>query len=394
MASTTVGVVRERGPGEKRVALTPDTVRKLHDNGTGVLVESGAGAAAWFGDDDYRSAGAEIMTAAKVYADADTMVCVAPPAEEHWPLLREGQQLVGLLEPLHRRELVTVLRDRGVTAISLDLLPRRLSRAQTMDALSSQANIAGYKAAVLAADTYGRYFPMLTTAAGTSTPATVLVLGTGVAGLSAIGTARRLGAVVTAYDVRPESRGEVESLGARFLVLDSVTAASGEGGYARALTESERETQQAELTQHIGRFDVVITTARVPGRRPPVLVTRKALDGMRPGSVVVDMAAGELGGNVETSVPDRTVQHDGVAVIGAGNLPSTMAPAASTAYARNIAAMLAQLAPGDNGELDLTDEVLAATVVTAGGALVSPAVTAAHPAETDAENGEEDTDES
>ena len=230
---------------------------------------------------------------------------------------------------------------RGVTAVSLDLLPRTLSRAQAMDALTSQANLAGYKAVLVAADTYGRYFPMLMTAAGTAKPAQVLVLGAGVAGLAAIGTARRLGAMVTGYDIRPQSRDEVRSLGARFLDLAGATLADGEGGYARALTDEERLAQQEALQQRIGEFDVVITTAQVPGRRPPLLVTAEAVKGMRPGSVVVDLAAGALGGNVEGTVADqRVVTEESVTLIGAGNLAAAMAPGASTAYARNVTAML------------------------------------------------------
>jgi NAD(P) transhydrogenase subunit alpha len=256
---------------------------------------------------------------------------------------------------------------RGVTAISLDLLPRTLSRAQSMDALTSQANIAGYKAALVAADAYGRYFPLLMTAAGTAKPAQVLVLGAGVAGLSALGTCRRLGAQVTGYDIRPETRDEVTSVGARFLDLAGVTVANGVGGYARALRDEERQAQQEALQQRIGEFDVVITTAQVPGRRPPVLVTAEAVKGMRPGSVVVDLAAGPLGGNVEGSEPDRDVLlADGVRVIGAGNLASAMAPGASAAYARNIAALVAHLMPGGDPVIDPADEVIGPMLVTKG----------------------------
>jgi NAD(P) transhydrogenase subunit alpha len=244
-----------------------------------------------------------------------------------------------------------------------------------MDALSSQATIAGYRAVVLAAGTFSRYFPMLTTAAGTSAPAKLLVLGAGVAGLSAIGTARRLGAVVTAYDVRPQAKGEIESLGAKYLELTAVESGAGAGGYARALTGAEQRALQDELDHHIARFDVVITTAQVPGRRPPVLVSAGALAGMGPGSVVVDLAASALGGNVEGSEPDRAVVHDsGVTVIGAGNLPSSMATAASTAYARNLTSLLAHLIADGSLQIDLTDEIAAAVVVSHRGAVVNPAV--------------------
>jgi len=259
--------------------------------------------------------------------------------------------------------------------VSLDLLPRTLSRAQGMDALTSQANVAGYKAVLLAADTSDRYFPMLTTAAGTAKPAAVLVLGAGVAGLQAIATARRLGAVVSAYDVRPAARAEVQSLGARFLDLPAVESGAGQGGYARELTGEEQRAQQEALDAHIAASDVVITTAQVPGRKPPVLVTAAALERMRPGSVVVDMAASDLGGNVETSSADKTaVSAGGVTVIGAGNLASAMATAASTAYARNISALLTSLVHDGVLVSDPDDEIQAGVVVTEHGKVVNPLI--------------------
>jgi NAD(P) transhydrogenase subunit alpha len=368
---STVGVVRERGPVEHRVALVPDTVGKLRAAGLEVVVEPGAGAGAWFTDDDYRAAGATVGAAGQ----ADVVLCVAPP--DPATDLRPGQLLLGLLEPLQHLELVRQWADGGVTTVSLDLVPRTLSRAQPMDALTSQANVAGYKSVLLAAAAYGGYFPMLMTAAGTVRPAAVLVLGAGVAGLQAIGTARRLGAVVTAYDVRPDSRAEVQSLGARFLDLSAVGSGAGAGGYARQLDEDERNTQQRQLAEQIARFDVVITTARVPGREPPVLVTDQALAAMRPGSVLVDLAAGELGGNVAGSVPDATVVlGNGVTVIGAGNLASTMATAASNAYARNVTALVSELVRDGVPVVDLDDELQAAVVVTHQGSIVNPQVAA------------------
>ncbi|MGI8335807.1 NAD(P) transhydrogenase subunit alpha [Actinomadura scrupuli] len=381
MRTSTVGVVRERAPGERRVALVPDSIVRLRSmpgpaggDGTepAVLVESGAGKAAWFDDDSYVKAGATIVPAGELYERADIIVCVGPPDPAP---LRAGQLLVGTLEPLSRPDLVRRLARQGVTAVSLDMVPRTLSRAQTMDVLSSQANIAGYKAVLLAAGAYGGYFPMLTTAAGTMRPAAVLILGTGVAGLQAIGTAHRLGAVVTAYDVRPETREEVHSLGARFLDLAAPGTASGTNGYARELTGTERRAQQQALDERVADFDVVITTARVPGRRPPVLVTAEALKGMRPGSVVLDTAAGALGGNVEGSEPDTTtVLENGVTVIGAGNLPATMPTAASTAYARNVSALLTYLMHDGAPVIDPADEIQAGVVITHGGAVVNPAV--------------------
>lgn len=370
MAVTTVGVIRERYPGENRVAITPDVVTRISGDDVTVIVESGAGIGSRFSDEDYRAAGARIGSLKEVIDDASVICCVNP-AEPNG--LRTGQLLIGMFEPLHRTDLIKRLQVTKATVVSLDLLPRKLSRAQSMDVLSSQANIAGYKAALVAADAYGRYFPMLTTAAGTSQPATVLILGTGVAGLSAIGTARRLGAVVTAYDVRPEAKGEVESLGARFLELTSVASGSGQGGYARQLTETEREAQQAELAEAIGRFDVVITTAKVPGRKPPILVTEDAVARMRPGTVVVDMAAGELGGNVAQVKSEGSFETDnGVTIIGAGNLPSQMAPAASTAYARNISAVLKHLIVDGTVHVDTDDEITGQIVVTHQGRPVSP----------------------
>jgi len=261
--------------------------------------------------------------------------------------------------------------------ISLDGLPRTLPKAQAMDVLTSQANVAGYKAAIVAASVFGRFFPLLITAAGTARPAKVLVLGTGVAGLQAIGTAKRLGAVVSAYDVRPQTKTEVESLGATFIELTSVGAASGEGGYARALTEDERQAQQAELTGHIARQDVLITTAQVPGRRPPLLVTDEALKAMAAGSVVVDMGSGPLGGNVAGSVPGETiVTENGVTVIGAGNLAATVPAAASAAFARNVSSLLLHMVSDGELAIDTSDDIQAGVVIAHGGTVVHPATAA------------------
>jgi len=375
MTGTTIGVLRERARGEHRVALVPETTKRLRAAGLEVLVETGAGTGAWYSDEDYLAAGATISAATVLYERADIVLCVQPPPADTG--LRAGQTLIGMLEPLQHPDRVRQWADRGVTAISLDLVPRTLSRAQPMDALTSQANVAGYKAALLAAAAYGGYFPLLMTAAGTAKPAEVLVLGTGVAGLQAIGTARRLGAVVTAYDVRPETKAEVESVGARFLDLSAVGSGSGTGGYARELSSAERDAQQEQLSARLAHFDVVITTARVPGRRPPVLVTAQALDGLRAGSVVVDLAAGELGGNVAGSVPDESVVlGNGVTVIGAGNLPSSTATAASNAYARNVMSLVTALVRDGSLLIDPTDELQAAVLVTHAGSLVNPTVAA------------------
>jgi NAD(P) transhydrogenase subunit alpha len=282
---------------------------------------------------------------------------------------------MGLFSPLTDPDLVRSLANADVVAVSIDMIPRTLPRAQPMDALSSQANIAGYKATLVAAAEFGRFFPLLITAAGTARPAKVLVLGVGVAGLQAIGTARRLGALVSAYDVRPETRTEAESVGATFIELSTVGPAAGEGGYARALTDDERLAQQQELAGHIARHDVIITTAQVPGRRPPLLVTEDALKAMTAGSVIVDMGASALGGNVAGSVPGQTiVTEHGVTIIGASALPSSMAPAASAMYARNVSALLLHLIKDGELALDLDDEVQAGVVITSGGAIVHPAL--------------------
>jgi len=372
MSELTVGVVRQDDAGERRVALVPESVARLAALGLGTVVQEGAGAAAWFPDAEYAAAGATVLPGQAVYERADVVVCVHPP--EGAPL-RAGQLLLGLLQPLLQPALARRLAEAKVSAVSLDGLPRTLSRAQSMDALTSQANVAGYKAAVLAADLYGGYFPMLMTAAGTVRPASVLVLGAGVAGLQAIGTARRLGAVVTGYDVREAARADIASTGAS--VLDLGTEATGEGGYARELTAEEAAGQQDAMAAAVARFDVVITTAQVPGRTPPVLVTAEALAAMRPGSVVVDLAASDLGGNVVGSVPERTVVTDGgVTVVGAGNLAAAVPRAASAAYARNVVALLAHLVADGRIVLDQADEITAGVLVTHDGEVVHPAVRA------------------
>ena len=374
--TVTVGVLKETTPGEQRVAVVPESVPVLARAGVRVLVEPGAGAAAWFTDGAYERAGAKVVSRDEVVGGAGVLTGVGAPPPELIARLRAGQAIIGMLRPLVQPELARQLARAGVTAISLDGLPRTVSRAQSMDALTSQANVAGYKAVLVAADHFGRFFPMLITAAGTS-PANVLVLGAGVAGLQAMGTARRLGAVVTGYDIRPETREQIESVGARFLRLASVAPAEGEGGYARALTDEEQAAQQAELAAQIARFDVVITTAQVPGRRPPLLVTVEAVKGMQAGSVLVDLAASSLGGNVEGSVADRTVlTGDGVRIIGAGDLPAQVPTAASTAYSHNIVALLAELVRDGALTIDLADEIQAGVVVTHQGMVVHPAVAA------------------
>ncbi|HEY6312089.1 MAG TPA: NAD(P) transhydrogenase subunit alpha [Streptosporangiaceae bacterium] len=368
-------VVKETAPGERRVALVPDAIAKLRSAGIDVLIERGAGEGAWLADSAYAEAGAAIVSPAELYQDADVILTVTRPPNALVAKLRKGQAIIGMLAPLTDPELAAELAAQGVTAISLDRMPRTLSRTQPMDALSSQANVAGYKAALVAATEFGRFFPLLITAAGTARPAKVLVLGTGVAGLQAIGTARRLGAVVTGYDVRPSSRTEVTSLGATFLELASVASAAGEGGYARELTAQERQAQQDELVGHISRHDVVITTAQVPGRRPPVLVTEDAVKAMAAGSVIVDMGSSPLGGNVTGSRPGQIVVTDnGVTIIGADNLPATMPTAASNAYSRNVSSLLEYMTKDGVLVIDPSDEIQAGVVITHDGKVVNEAV--------------------
>jgi proton-translocating NAD(P)+ transhydrogenase subunit alpha len=370
-----VGVAKETAPGERRVALVPEVLGKLQAAGLEILVEAGAGSGAAIPDSAYAAAGAEVVPTDGLYQQSDVVLRVAKPSADEVGRLRKGQAVVGFLAPLIDPELAKDLAAKGVTAISLDAIPRTLSRAQSMDALSSQANVGGYKAVLIAADAYGRYFPLLTTAAGTAKPANVLILGIGVAGLQAIGTAKRLGAVVKAYDVRPETREQAESLGAQFVKLKTTIDATGAGGYARELTAEERAAQQAELNEVIGGMDVVITTAQVPGRKPPVLVTADAVAKMQSGSVIVDMAASALGGNCELSKVGETVQApNGVTIIAPENLPASMPAGASSFYARNISALLLGMVKDGALNLDFEDEVTKSTVITKDGAIVSDAV--------------------
>jgi NAD(P) transhydrogenase subunit alpha len=369
-----VGVARETAPEERRVALVPDAVKKLLDANLTVLVERGAGAAASFPDQSYVDAGAKIVTTAALYSTSDVILRIHRPSPDEAKLLHEGQVVIGLLAPLIDPHAMAGLARQKVTAISLDAIPRTLSRSQGMDALSSQANVGGYKAVLIAANAFGRYFPLLTTPAGTAKPANVLVLGVGVAGLQAIATARRLGAMVKAYDVRRDTKEQAESLGAQFVTLKSAIEATGQGGYARALTPEEQAAQQAELNGIIAVSDVVITTAQVPGRRPPVLLTRAAVEGMKTGSVVVDMAAGELGGNCELSKPGKVVTSaNGVEIHAPLNLPASMPTGASIFYSRNISNLLLNFVAEGSLHLDFEDEVTAATVITNEGKVVQAA---------------------
>jgi NAD(P) transhydrogenase subunit alpha len=352
-----VGVPKESKAGERRVALVPKMVSRLTSRGLQVLVEPGAGVGALMPDEMFLQAGATLGDP----WEADVVVKVAPPTPEEIERMRPGTVLIGFLAPRSDPEIAERLRQAGVIAFAMEAIPR-ISRAQSMDALSSQANVAGYKAVLLAADLCTRFFPMLTTAAGTIKPASVLVLGVGVAGLQALATAKRLGARTTGYDVRPEVADQVRSLGAKW--LDLGIEAVGEGGYARELTEDERAEQKQRLTDATTGFDVVITTALVPGRRAPILVTAEAVKGMRPGSVVVDLA-GEAGGNCELTEPGQVVVRHDVTIAAPLNLPATMPEHASELYARNVTSLL-ELMLDKQGRLALEsdDEVLVHSCIT------------------------------
>jgi H+-translocating NAD(P) transhydrogenase subunit alpha len=351
-----VGIPRETTQGERRVALVPETAGKLAAAGFELLVEPGAGEAASFPDDAYTEAGATLGDP----WEAGGVVKVRKPSPEEAGRLHAGQLLIGFLEPLSDQAGVEALAARGVTAFALESLPR-ITRAQTMDALSSQATVGGYKAALLAADRLPRFFPMLMTAAGTVPPAKVLVIGAGVAGLQAIATARRLGAVTTGFDVRPVVREQIESLGANWLDL-GVTGGEADGGYARELTQEEIEAQQRGLERRIAEFDAVITTAAVPGRPAPKIIPASAVQAMRPGSVIVDLAA-ETGGNCELTEPGEIVEREGVTLVGLTNLASTMPYHASMLYSRNVQALLLHLAPEGELTLDWSDEITSGACV-------------------------------
>lgn len=340
-ATVTFGVLNETSEHESRVALTPDIVTRLRKAGVSCLLESGAGIASQYIDDDYVKAGARVARADEVIAQSDALGFVDRPDANVIAQMKPGTWVIGMLGSFTDADYVASLEQAGLVGIAIERLPRQLSSAQSMDEMTSQNSVMGYKAALVAANAYGSFLPMMTTAAGTIRPAKVLILGAGIAGLQAIGTARRLGAVVTAYDVRPASRGEVESLGAKFLDLGlDFSKGQGEGGYARALTPEEQAAQQAAVDEKAAGFDIVITTAKVPGRKPPVLLTRTGVNGLKRGAVIVDCAASDLGGNVEGSTVGTQVTDGGVTIIGAPYLASEVANTASNLLARNVADIL------------------------------------------------------
>jgi proton-translocating NAD(P)+ transhydrogenase subunit alpha len=364
-----VGTPKETEQGERRVAMVPDTAKTLVAAGLEVTVEAGAGASAFITDDLYEKAGATIASrGGTILHEADAVLKVQAPRESEISVLKKGAVLISFLQPATQADTVRSLASHGITAFSLELLPR-ISRAQSMDALSSQASAAGYKAVLMAADRIGKLFPMMMTAAGTVAPTRVLVMGAGVAGLQAIATARRLGAVVSAYDVRPAVKEEVQSLGATFIEL-ALEGQEGQGGYAKEQSEEFLSKQRELIGEHVAKSDVVITTAAVPGRRAPLLVTGDMVKGMRPGSVIVDLAA-ETGGNVELTQAGRDVDVNGVSIIGTRNVPSTMPLTTSQLFARNVANLLLHLVKSGVITIDLEDEITKGACVTHKGEIVN-----------------------
>ena len=367
-----VGVIEETSPGERRVALTPAVLPALAKSGIEVVVAAGAGQAAGYSDDAYREKGAQVVTARDKVLRSPVIVRVQALDADH-ELVSRDSVVIGLCTPLAAPPALLALAERGVTIFGMELMPR-ITRAQSMDTLSSQSNIAGYKAVLLAAESLPKIFPMMTTAAGTLAPARVLVIGAGVAGLQAIATARRLGAVVEAYDVRPAVKEQVESLGAKFVELPLEAAdAEDKGGYAKAQDEDFYRRQREMMARVVAASDAVITTAQVPGKTAPILVTAQMVAGMAPGSVIVDIAAGQ-GGNCELTKPDQTVTKDGVTVLGPTNLPATVPNHASQMYAKNISSFLAHLVKDGELRIDLEDEITRETLVSRGGQVVHPRV--------------------
>lgn len=361
-----LAVAKEIEMGERRVALIPDTVAKLVKLGLEVWIEAGAGECAFFSDAAYESAGAKIIAdAAALWSGADVLLKVSPPKEHEIQWLREEAALISFLNPLADPALIERLAHRRVTALAMELIPRT-TRAQSMDALSSQRSVAGYKAVLLAAAALPKYFPMLTTAAGTIAPAKVLIIGAGVAGLQAIATARRLGAIVEAYDIRPVAKEEVQSLGAKFIEVKLEEDTQGANGYAKEISDAAKQKAQQVLAEHIKASDVVITTAQVPGKKAPVMVTEEMVQQMKPGSVILDMAA-DQGGNCACTEPGKDVVRHGVTILGPINLPATVPVHASQLYAKNILTLLQYLIKDGGLQLNFEDDIIRDTCVTHGG---------------------------
>ncbi len=361
-----VFIPKERSTAETRVAATPETVKKLRKEGLEVWVEEGAGAQSHLTDSSYEAVGAKIATdPTALWGEADAVLKVGPLAEDEARALKSGAIVIGLLDPFRHAETVQSLATAGVTSLAMELIPR-ITRAQSMDALSSQANIAGYKSVLLAANHLGRYFPLLMTAAGTIPPARVVIMGAGVAGLQAIATAKRLGAVVEVSDIRPVVKEQVESLGGRFIDLPLEESGEGEGGYAKEMGEDFLRRQREILTEHVSAADVVITTAQVPGKQAPTLLTTEMVESMRPGAVVVDLAA-EQGGNCELTRRGENVDHNGVLILGPVELPRTMSLDASVVYSRNVLELFQLMIAEEALKVDLEDEVIAGSLLTHAG---------------------------
>lgn len=366
-----IAVAKEIEVSERRVSLVPDIVAKLVKQGLEISVESGAGEKAFFSDGDYEAAGAKIITdAAVLWGEADILLKVSPPQEredgrEEIDLLKPGAVLLSFLNPLGNPEIARKLAQRQITALSMELIPRT-TRAQSMDALSSQASIAGYKTVLLAAAALPKYFPMLTTAAGTIAPAKVFIMGAGVAGLQAIATARRLGALVEAFDIRPAVKEEVQSLGAKFVEIKLTEETTAAGGYAKEISEDSKKRTQEVVAEHVKHSDIVITTAQVPGRKAPILVTEDMVKGMKPGSVIVDLAA-EQGGNCACTAPGKDIVYQGVTIIGPINLPSSMPVHASQLYAKNITALMQLVVKDKALNVNFADDIVDAACITHNG---------------------------
>ena len=361
-----MAVPKETVSGERRVALDPTMAERFSKLGVEILLEKGAGLSAFFPDESYSKSSRLVDDAKALYAEADVVFKVQAPTLEEVELLRDGSTLLAVLQPHRNVEVVKRLRDKKITSFAMELIPR-ISRAQSMDVLSSQAAVSGYKVALLAANLASGFFPMLTTAAGTIRPSKVVIIGAGVAGLQAIATCRRLGAMVEAYDVRPAARQEIESLGAK--MIDTGVSAAGEGGYARELTAEEKKQQADVLAKHIAAANAVITTAAIPGREAPKIVTVAMVEGMKRGAVVVDMAA-ESGGNCELTKPGETYEHNGVIIAGPINIPSSFPVPSSEMYAKNLFNFLSPMIKDGNLNLDWDDEVIAKSALTRDGKIV------------------------
>ncbi len=364
-----LAVLKETTPGEKRVAIIPDSLKRLTKKGFEVIVESDAGKAAGFLDSDYEKLGATIEPSAdKLFADADTILKVQPPTLEEAAKMTEGKTLISVIQPMTRHDLVNKLAETKATVYGLDVIPRT-TLAQSMDVLSSMSTVTGYKSVIMAAESMNKFFPMLMTAAGTIRPSRVLVLGCGVAGLMACATAKRLGAVVEATDVRPEVKEQVKSVGAKFLEVKSEESGAGEGGYAKEMSDDYKKKQAEMLAKHIAKADAVIPTALIPGRKAPILITEEHVKSMKPGTVIVDLAA-EMGGNCELTEKDKNVVKHDVLIIGNSNIASTMAQDSSLMFSKNIEKFLFHITDENGFKMDMEDEINAGSLVVKGGEII------------------------